>query len=293
MYQYHKNGKTTKQKCGGRKPKKLTEVEINFIKHEVDENCSITLKELKKKINEKFHKDVSLKTISRYIDQFQYSIKSVTEICERGETPTNNEFRKYFSYHFLKYYFNNPNNIFFLDVTGFNISMRLYYGRSHKGKRAIVHKPFVKSRNLSVIATINEKKLYYYSILESPCNKQTFELFLNQLFTLFQQDEIKNAILVLDNATFHHSINIYNLIHNHGHELLFLPPYTPQFNPIEYFFAEWKNIVRHAAPKKEEELIQSINNIKNIITPEQCTNYIKHALQNVIRYINDEDFIQL
>ena len=114
MYDYNRKGKLKKNQSGGRKRKKLNQNEISFIQAEVDENCWITLKVIKQKINQNFNKDVSERTISKYIGEFNYTLKRITSISERGVTETNNENRKLFCLNFLQLYtLNDPNNIFF------------------------------------------------------------------------------------------------------------------------------------------------------------------------------------
>jgi len=60
--------------------------------------------------------------------------------------------------------------------------MRYYYGRALIGQKAVIKKPVLKSRNISLIAIVNKAKLYQYYVLKTPCNKITFEDLLNEFF---------------------------------------------------------------------------------------------------------------
>ena len=139
---------------------------------------------------------------------------------------------------------------------------------------------------------MNKAKLYQYYVLKTPCNKITFEDFLNEFFIMLKQDQNKRILIIMDNLPFHHATNIYSLICFYGHQVIFLPPYSPQFNPIENLFSQWKNIVRQCNPKNEKELFEAINSINNHLTSEQCSNYVQHAVHNMLKCLNNEDMNQ-
>lgn len=84
---------------------------------------------------------------------------------------------------------------------------------------------------------------------------------------------MKNCVIVLDNVAFNKNISVKELIENSGHQLLFLPPYTPGFNPIKNMFSKWKLYVKGRNPVNENELILLINESINCVTPNDCGGY--------------------
>ena len=110
MYEFNRKGKTTKKRIGGKRRKKLQQREILFIQNEINENCWITLKMIKEKIKDNFNIDVSERTISKHISEFNYSIKRTTLVSERAVTELNNEHRIIFCSTFFRL-----NNIFYLN----------------------------------------------------------------------------------------------------------------------------------------------------------------------------------
>lgn len=263
------------------KPKKLNTDQINFIRTELDNNCSLTLNELKSKILETYNITVSLPTISRYIQSFHYSIKRIQVMALPAVTNEIQEQRKMWCNSFLRLY-NSQRTIMFFDETGFQVSMRRFYGRSQVGKRAQVVAPSLRTRNKNVMAAMLKDRLFYYKILEGSSNRITIAEYLRELFIKLCTEDINNVAIIMDNASFHRCIEIRDMINKNGHELIFLPPYSPFFNPIEYLFSQWKSLVRTGNPTNEEQLNNLISLADQHITNEHCRSYCQHVINNAI-----------
>ena len=121
--------------------------------------------------------------------------------------------------------------------------------------------------------------------MEELVNHNNFYDFVRDLVSFCDTLGYGNSIFVLDNVRFHHSTDIKAFIEEKNHELLFLPAYTPIFNPIENMFSQWKNIVRRRNCRTESELFDAINDFQNIITEEECLNYYNHCLDVCYSYI--------
>ena len=139
------------------------------------------------------------------------------------------------------------------------------------------------------MATMYTEGLLSYEALPVPCNKTLLESYLGRLNKVLEDLGLHNAIIIMDNASFHKCSQIKNIIESAGHELHFLPPYSPFFNPIENMFSQWKKIIRNIGPKDEPELLAAINSFKTIITKEQCQNYYRHIVNNHIDCMNGEN----
>ena len=84
-------------------------------------------------------------------------------------------------------------------------------------------------------------------------------------------------IVVLDNLGSHKGQAVREAIRSAGARLLFLPPYSPDLNPIEQVFAKLKTLLRKAAARSVEETWKGIGNVLNAFTPQECKNYIKNS----------------
>ena len=285
---YCLEGITQKKNRGGNNIRKLNEIEIAFIKNLLEEDCTLSLNKIKDAIFEKFNLSVSKPTINKYIDNFGFSFKRVSRVAARSVCAGLREHRMQYASWFLKMHNSNRMSMFY-DETGFQVVMRKTYGRALKGKKAICTVPSIKSRNITVMATMSMSGLVCYEVLQRACNKTYLSSYLDNLIHFLSSKGLKNVIIIMDNASFHKCTEIRDLITNAGHELKFLPPYSPFFNPIENMFAQWKNIVRNLGPKDEDELMNAIGSFKTVITKEQCENYYRHIVNNHIDCINGQN----
>jgi hypothetical protein len=118
--------------------------------------------------------------------------------------------------------------------------------------------------------------LLYFCIQNRPYNTEFFGTYLNELFSSLSQLGLTNRTLVMDNVAFHHAETIRAQVVQHGHNLLFVPPYSPFLNPIENLFSKWKHLVCVAAPTSPERLIELINSSASEITPTDCHGFVDH-----------------
>jgi transposase len=134
----------------------------------------------------------------------------------------------------------------------------------------------------------NDFAVEHYKILTGNGNTASFLDFLNELFKNLRDSNRENCILVMDNVRFHKVAEVKEAVLNAGHQIVFLPPYSPFFNPIENLFHQWKNIVRSAAPKCDDELYEAIRTVNLKVTAENCAAYCNHVFQNCISCIAGE-----
>jgi len=277
-----------KGKQGGKRPLKLLNEHITFIKESLDEDCTISLKKLQELLMEIFNLKVSLPTIQKQISRFHYSFKRVSKVAESSISEEIKKRRNLYATWFLKVR-NEQRSVVFFDETGFQVMMRNFYGRSIVGKKAVVSVPRIKSRNITVLASMNSKELVLYEILKGPCNRFHLLEYLKKLVLKLRQANLPNTIIVMDNASFHRCAEINEYVVQEGHQIEFLPAYSPFFNPIENMFSQWKKIVRNAGTRTEDELMNAIKSFETIVTTENCENYFRHVTNNCIDCINGED----
>jgi transposase len=276
-----KEGVTAKKTQGGRKPRKLCEEEVQSIREWLDEDCTLTLAELQVKLRTARRISISLTTIRTYILEFNYTLKRVQTIAAASANPERDAERRVYSEWFLRMT-NSGRIIVYFDETGFQVSMRRYYGRAPAGQRALRVVPAIKTTNRTVMAAMSRDGLIHYKALEGPGNRVRLLQYLDELFTIFEAREMTRVILVMDNAVFHRCAEIRAAIEGKGHELAFLPAYSPFFNPIENMFSQWKSLVRGGSPGNEAELMGMVGSFMGIVTREHCQNYCQHAISNAI-----------
>lgn len=132
-----------------------------------------------------------------------------------------------------------------------------------------------------------EEKVLVWKLLPQAGNKTECRNFFEDVFQHFQQRGIKKGTIVLDNVRFHHSEEVTQLFPEDGpYQLLYLPPYTPEFNPIETMFSQWKEGVCRARFRTEEELEEAIASAADTITAKNTSGHIDKAVGKCIECIS-------
>jgi len=136
-------------------------------------------------------------------------------------------------------------NLIFIDESGIEDNRFYEYGWSQKGKRLFADKPGYKRRRVSIIGALNEGRIKAPWVIEGHCNSEIFEAYIeNILIPVLKPGQT----VILDNASFHKSARTKKLIESVGCKIMFLPPYSPDLNPIEKFWFAIKHAIRKVLP---------------------------------------------
>lgn len=276
IYKTYKITNEVNKRSAGHRPKKFTQEEQEEICNLMDDDCTLTLKQLKAKLLEQNPQlEVSLSTIDRATKAFHYSVKRVSFVPERRNTPDTIQSRFEYAVQYNRIMVQRE-KLFFIDEFGIQVNSRRAYGRSPKNTRANKVKAQLRGRNYSIAAAMCINSLYLFTIQDRPYNAEHFGEFLTSLIDHLAADHIQGAYFVMDNVGFHRTDEIQQLIRAHGHVPVFLPPYSPFLNPIEELFNQWKTIIKRSQPTDEEQLYVQIHNASEAITQEHCQNYVRH-----------------
>jgi transposase len=286
---YHKYNTTDKQPRGKARARILQDEHSRRIKALIDENCFISLKNIKAKLLEEFNIIASLPTIHRAIANFNYTFKRVSlQPQKRNDEATitiRNSYANEF-YRLLTTY--NHNNFYFIDEVGFNVSIRPTRGRSLVNTIPVATVPNIRSRNISICCAINEEGIVYFVKQNVPFNSVSFCRFASELLEKVRATGVKNAVFIMDNVAFHKTQDARNVFNNSGDELIFLPPYSPFLNPIENMFSKWKNLVKQSLPTNQTQLLDSIDSFSTVITATDCRGYFRNMKSYLYRCLNNE-----
>jgi transposase len=165
-------------------------------------------------------------------------------------------------------------NLIFLDEAGANLSLIRHSARSQKGKRAHGHRPQKRSKNVSIIGAISLKGvLSQYSILGAT-DGLTFEAYISQKLV---PKLWEGACVVMDNCSIHKGGEIEKLIEAAGAKLIYLPPYSPDFSPIENCWSKVKNILRSLGARSYPDLAKAIETAFNQVCLADIYNWFTHC----------------
>jgi transposase len=162
----------------------------------------------------------------------------------------------------------------FIDETWASTKMARTHGRAPRGERLRSPIPHGHWKTTTFVAALRTSGMVAPMVLDGPINGIAFQAYVDQVLV----PELEPGdIVVMDNLGSHKGTGIRAAIEAAGASLLYLPPYSPDFNPIENAFAKLKAMLRKAAERTVDGLWNAIGRIIDTVTPEECTNYFAAA----------------
>jgi transposase len=176
-------------------------------------------------------------------------------------------------------WFNNqldldPVRLVFIDETWASTNMARLRGRSQKGERLRAGIPHGHWKTTTFVAGLRLTGMVAPLVLDGPINREAFHAYVNQVLV---PELAPGDIVVMDNLGSHKGPAVRDAIEAAGATLLYLPPYSPDFNPIENAFAKLKALLRKAAERTVDDLWDAIADLIDLFTPQECANYFKAA----------------
>ena len=158
----------------------------------------------------------------------------------------------------------------FLDETGAATNMTRRYGRAQTGERCISAAPHGHWKTTTFVAGLRHDRLTAPMVADGPMNGQLFLAYVR----IFLCPTLKPGdIVIADNLSSHKVAGVQDAIEAVGANLVYLPPYSPDLNPIEKFFAKFKALLRKASRRTVDALWTEIGDLLETVTPEECSNY--------------------
>ena len=162
----------------------------------------------------------------------------------------------------------------FVDETWIKTNMAPRRGWADKGRRLKGFAPHGHWRTMTFLAGLRSDGLSAPCVFDGPINARCFQAWIEQFLvpTLRPGD-----IVILDNLASHKGRPVRQAVHGAGAKLWFLPPYTPDLNPIEQAFAKIKHWMRDAQKRTPEDACDHLGTLIDSIQPQECRNYIQNA----------------
>jgi transposase len=168
----------------------------------------------------------------------------------------------------------DPACLVFIDETGASTKMARVYGRAKRGKRCRAAVPHGYWKTTTFTGALRCSGMTAPMVLDGPMNAAAFRAYVEQVLvpTLEPGD-----IVVMDNLPAHKNAAVRNAIESKGATLRYLPPYSPDFNPIENAFAKLKALLRKAEARTREDLWDAITSALKHFSAQECANYFDAA----------------
>ena len=165
------------------------------------------------------------------------------------------------------------NKVVFLDESSINLGMTRRYGRAFTNERAPDYEPDVRFQRKSILSTIRLDGRQIPFIFDGTLNKELFKAYVDEFLTPSLSE---GDIVILDNSSVHTSKGVLDSLTDKGAIALFLPPYSPDFNPIEMLWSKIKAILRRLKARTQEKLEDALNYALRCVTLKDISNWFKY-----------------
>lgn len=147
-------------------------------------------------------------------------------------------------------------------------------GWAPRGQRLHAKAPYGHWRTMTFLAALRCDRIDAPCVLDQPVNGQSFTDYVEQFLvpTLSPGD-----VVIMDNLSSHKRPAVRQAIRRAGARLLFLPPYSPDLNPIEQIFAKLKHLMRKAAERTHEATWRRVGTLLECFSPDECANYLRNS----------------
>jgi transposase len=148
------------------------------------------------------------------------------------------------------------------------------HGRARRGERLVAKVPHGRWQTLTFLAALRSDRIEAPCVIDGPINGASFLAYVEQMLVPALKP---GDIVIIDNLGSHKGKAVRRAIRAAGAKLLFLPPYSPDLNPIEQVFAKLKTLLRKAAERTAETTWRRIGALLEAFTPQECANYFVNS----------------
>jgi len=167
-----------------------------------------------------------------------------------------------------------PSRLVFIDETWVKTNMAPLRGWGPKANRLKAYAPYGHWKTLTFIAALRHDRIDAPWVIDGPINGELFQLYIEKVLapTLSPGD-----VVVLDNLGSHKGKAARAAVRARGAHLIFLPPYSPDLNPIEQVFAKLKHMMRNAQARSVEDTWRKVGHLLDLFSPQECANYLRNS----------------
>jgi transposase len=168
----------------------------------------------------------------------------------------------------------DAHRLVFVDEMGTNTSLSPLYAWAPRGERAYCSVPRNRGPNTTLLSSMSAEGIGPSLAVEGPTNREVFEAYVERVLAPTLR---RDQVVVMDNLSAHKGERVRELIEERGCELLYLPPYSPDLNPIEEAFSKVKRILRKAESRTREALVEAIGAAISTVTAKDARGFFEHC----------------
>ncbi len=168
----------------------------------------------------------------------------------------------------------DPGRLVFVDEMGVHTSLAPLYGYSAEGDRLRLSVPRNRGKNTTLLAAMTLEGMGETMAVEGSTDRGVFEAYVEHALAPTLGS---GQVVVVDNLSAHKPARVREIIEQRGCELIYLPSYSPDFNPIEEAFAKIKDILRRAGARTKDALVDVLSEALSAISVRDARGYFEHA----------------
>jgi transposase len=168
----------------------------------------------------------------------------------------------------------DPRRLVFVDEMGVHTSLAPLYGYSQKGERVRLKVPRNRGKNTTILASITLYGMGETLAVEGSTDQEVFGAYVEHVLAPTLE---AGQVVILDNLSAHKPARVRELIERKGCQLIYLPAYSPDFNPIEEAFSKIKGILRRAGARTKDTLVDVLSEALSAISVKDARGYFEHA----------------
>ena len=231
-------GSTKAPSNGAGRPKTVTPPMLTALCDKLAIDPCMRLKDMVAFLHGEFEVDVNRFSIRRALKDVSWSKKATQNIAQER----NQDLRDEYMYEVSSF---RPCQLVFLDETGVDRSIGIHSkGWAPRGKRPCQVKRFHRGQRFQILPAYTQDGVIHFRVYEGTTDTEIFEDFIEELLPYCGRWPAPKSVLIMDNVSFHRSDKIQQMCDEAGVLLLYLPPYSPDLNPIEEMFGELKTYIR-------------------------------------------------
>ncbi len=267
---WRREGRMEAKAYGGDRHSHRMEAHAEEVLALIAETPDITLSELSGHLEQAHGLRVALSTVWRLLDRHGMTFKKTAHASEQQRPDVLRRRRAWFALQPDL----DPERLVFIDETGASTKMARLRGRAPRGERCRAPIPHGHGKTTTFVGALRLEGMTAPMVLDGAMNGVAFLAYVEQVLlpTLSPGD-----IVVMDNLPAHKPVAVREAIQAAGAELHFLPPYSPDFNPIEMAFSKLKSFLKKTAARTRDDLWEAIGKAIDRFTPNECENYFSAA----------------
>ena len=264
------SGEIEAREHGGGHAASIREEGQAYLQELIKRQADLTLEEIRVEYNKHFT-PVSRSTIDRTLRKLKISRKKKSVFDPRRDSPENQEKQRNYKNTLACF---EAQDLIYLDEMGSARNITRSYARSEQGQRAACPNSSTAGIRISTIGALGVDGLITAFCFQGTLTAHLFGFFLENFLLPFLNP---SKVVILDNAPSHHDEDVIEMIESTGARVLFLPPYSPHLNPIEFIWAKVKSFLRKVHMSTSEELF--LFSALDKISTSDANNSFEHCLQ--------------